>query len=196
MPTTTTASPAKPPTTTHRDRPRRVWAALAFTFSLLLLAVAGAAGAQAGETAATAAPRGKVILTVAGTIGEAGKGGPVSFTLDELERLGTAELETETPFTPGPVRFTGVPLRRLLEAVGARGDNIRATALNDYSIDLPLVDTTRQNALLATRIDGKPMPVRDKGPVWVVFPWRGNPELSNPLYVARSIWQLRSLEIR
>ena len=173
-----------------------MWAALAFTFSLLLLAVAGAAGAQAGETAATAAPRGKVILTVAGTIGEAGKGGPVSFTLDELERLGTAELETETPFTPGPVRFTGVPLRRLLEAVGARGDNIRATALNDYAVDIPREDAMRHDVLLATRVDGKPMPVRDKGPVWVVYPWSEHPELKDPRYGARSIWQLRSLEMR
>ena len=45
MPTTTTVSPAnKPRTTAHCDRPRPVRAALAFTFSLLLLAIAGAAG--------------------------------------------------------------------------------------------------------------------------------------------------------
>jgi hypothetical protein len=199
MPSTTTTtsvaaeSPAEPPVhrRSARLRPARALLALASLVLLLLPASAGGIGpAAAGE------PRGRVILTVTGAIGEAGRGGPADFTLEELERLGTAELETETPFTPAAVRFTGVPLRTLMEAVGARGDTIRATALNDYAIDVPRADATSHGVLLATRIDGKPMPVRDKGPLWIVYPWRGNPELSNPLYVARSIWQLRSLEIR
>lgn len=158
-----------------------------------LLAVAGPGLVREGSAAA---PRGRVILTVTSAAGETGRGGPAEFTLDELEGLGTAELATETPFTSGLVRFTGVPLRRLLEAVGARGETIRATALNDYAVDIPREDATRYDVLLATRIDGKPIAVRDKGPVWVIYPWTGNPELTNPLYVARSIWQLRSIEIR
>jgi hypothetical protein len=191
MPTTAVASPGEPRAGGGRPWPLRAAVALAF-----LLPAAAAGAGEVAPGAAAALPRGKVILTVAGAIGEAGRGGPVDYTLDELERLGTADLVTETPFTPGAVRFTGVPLQRLLDAVGARGESIRATALNDYAVDLPLADTARRDALLATRVDGKPMPVRDKGPLWIVFPWRGNPELTNPLYVARSIWQLRKLEVR
>lgn len=194
-----TKTPVACPVEPELLRRGRSWPARARVLTLASLATAllpstfdpGTAWAQSA-----AAPRGRVVLTVKGTAGEAGRGGPANFTLDELEALGTTELETETPFTPGPVRFTGVPLRRLLEAVGAEGETIRATALNDYAVDIPREDATRHGVLLATRVDGKPMAVRDKGPVWVVYPWRGNPELSNPLYVARSIWQLRSIEIK
>lgn len=194
MPTTATV-PAAEPAASPRDRLRpagRAGLALAF-LAAVLSAVVGPGLVRDGSAAA---PRGRVILTVTGGVGEVGRAGPADFTLDELEGLGTVELETETPFTPGPVRFTGVPLRRLLEAVGARGETIRAIALNDYAVDIPREDATRHGVLLATRVDGKPMPVRDKGPVWVVYPWRENPELNNPLYAARSIWQLRSIEIR
>lgn len=196
MPTTAAvACPAEQRAAPEGSRPgaaRAVVLAVAYMAVMLVATLAGAA--WAGEAGA---PRGRVVLTVTGLVGDAGRGGaPAEFTLDGLERLGTVELETETPFTPGPVRFTGVPLRTLLEAVGARGDSIRATALNDYAVDLPLDETNRRHALLATRIDGKPMPVRDKGPVWIVFPWRTNPEFGSPLHAARSIWQLRSIEVR
>lgn len=194
MTTTTASSGEQPRSSRQPPRRRPVRPAVALALSFLLLAVAGAGGARAGETAAP--PRARVILTVTGAIGEGGRGGPVSLTLDELERLGTAELETETPFTQGTLRFTGVPLRRLLDAMGARGETIRATALNDYAVDIPLEDATRHDVLLATRLDGKPMPVRDKGPIWVVYPWSQRPGLKDPRFGSRSIWQLRSLEIR
>ena len=50
-------------------------------------------------------------------------------------------------------------------------------------------------AFLATRIDGQPMRVKDKGPIWIVYPWSGNPALDTPPFHARSIWQLRSLRV-
>mgnify|MGYP001500240239 CR=1 FL=1 len=157
---------------------------------LLLTAVAAPRGRAVEE------PARRVILTVTGALDRAGADGSVDLTLEELERLGTVELVTTTPFTRGPVRFTGVLLRRLLEAVGARGDVVHATALNDYMVEIPRADAARYDVVLATRADGEPLPVRAKGPLWVVYPWSRHPELDSPLYGARSIWQVRSLEIR
>ena len=162
----------------------------------MLTLVAGVHGSWAAESPAPPAAR-RIILTVTGEVGEAaGKGGAVDFTLDELERLGTVELVTTTPFTQGSVRFTGVQLQRVLEVVKARGSVVRATALNDYAVDIPREDATTHGAVLATRVDGKPLPIRDKGPLWIVYPWSGRPELEVPVYGSRSIWQLRSLELR
>jgi len=39
------------------------------------------------------------------------------------------------------------------------------------------------------------MPVRKKGPMWVVFPWSDHPEIANEVYYARSIWQLKRIAV-
>ena len=159
---------------------------------LLLVLLAGAPWLAWGAT--SDAPGRRAILTVGGAV--ARDGGTASFTREELEQLGTVDLTTTTPFTEGEIRFTGVPLETVLQAVGARGDSVRATALNDYKVDIPRSDAKEFGVLLATRVDGRPLPIRDKGPIWVVYPWSQHPELKSPVYGSRSIWQVRSLEVR
>ncbi len=138
----------------------------------------------------------RTILTVTGDITAGGADHTVTFTLAGLEKLGTTDLVTKTPFTPAPVHFTGVLLRTVLQAVGAKGTSLHAVALNDYAIDLPVVDAKDYEVLLATRIDGEPMRVREKGPLWIIYPWSQHAELAGPVYESRSIWQLRSLDVR
>ena len=44
-------------------------------------------------------------------------------------------------------------------------------------------------------LDGTPMPVRDKGPLFAVYPFDAQPELRNAVYYSRSAWQLKSIEV-
>ena len=39
------------------------------------------------------------------------------------------------------------------------------------------------------------MPVRDKGPLWAVYPLDGHPELNNEGTHAKMIWQVRRLDV-
>lgn len=137
-------------------------------------------------------PRGEVILSLVGAV----DGGRIDLDLAGLESLGLVELSTETPFSREIQHFAGVELEPLLTRAGARGDVVRATALNAYAIDLPIDEIRRYPIIIATRLGGRHLTVRDKGPLWVVFPWSQYPELEGPLTEARSIWQLRTLDIR
>ena len=121
--------------------------------------------------------------------------GPRRLTLAEMEALGASELVTTTPWTEGPQRFTGVPLQRLIAAIGARGTSLRAVALNDYAVTMPIAETVAQGAFLATRLNGAPLPVRTRGPFWMVFPWLSRPELETAVVRQRSIWQIARLEV-
>ena len=103
--------------------------------------------------------------------------------------------ETSTPWYDAPVRFDGVLMSRLLDAVGAYGDRLTAYALNDYQTDIPVEDVRRVGALLALKRDGQYMPVRDKGPLFIVYPYDSNPELKNQRYYTRSAWQVNRLNI-
>ena len=141
-------------------------------------------------------PQSRAILTVTGAIAPAKASGRIDFDLRELERLGLSKLTTWTPFTEGEVEFEGVLARRLMEAVGARGSEVEVRALNDYEEVIPLDDFRKYDVLLAIRMNGQLMRVRDKGPIWIVYPWSDHPELDDFATREKSVWQLNALHVR
>jgi hypothetical protein len=150
----------------------------------------------AGLSLAQDAPQGKVILTVSGNINPADKSESVSFDRAALEALGTVTIETNTPWFKGPVKFEGVSLDKLMQSVGAKGERVVVVALNDYSSEIPIEDFAKYNAILALKRDGEYMPVRDKGPLFVVYPYDQNPELKSQKFYGRSVWQVAKLIVK
>lgn len=49
---------------------------------------------------------------------------------------------------------------------------------------IPIADFEKLNVILAYRRDGKAMPVRDKGPLWIMYPFDDNPAIKTDLYFA------------
>lgn len=119
---------------------------------------------------------------------------PESFTLQSFEALGLISLVTKTPWDQTPVEFSGVPLSTFAAAIGANGRDLRFVALNDYSVTIPAADQDYQ-PLLATRRNGSVLPVRDKGPLFLVYPFDQRPELSNETIFSRCIWQIAEAQI-
>jgi len=87
-------------------------------------------------------------------------------------------------------------MEKLMAAVGARGKTVRAVALNDYAITIPVEDFARHGVILALKRDGQYMPIRDKGPLFVIYPYDSKPELKTQIYYARSAWQVKRLEVQ
>ena len=160
----------------------------------LLLGCAGKAAAQA--PASLPSPTSKPILTVSGRISRTNAGETASFDRAMLESLPQDSFETTTPWYNGPVKFEGVPMTRLMQAVGAMGSIVVAVALNDYTTDLPVSDFERYGTLLALKRDGNYMPVRDKGPLFVVYPYDSVTELKSQQYYSRSAWQVSKLIVK
>ena len=112
-----------------------------------------------------------------------------------LDRFPRVTIQTHTPWTDGLVTFEGFLVRDLIKAVGASGETLKATAINDYAIDIPLEDFRKYDAIIADTKNGARMTVRDKGPLWIIYPWDSVPELKNEIYHSRSIWQLNRIVI-
>jgi hypothetical protein len=113
-----------------------------------------------------------------------------------LLRLGMIEMKTQTPWTDGEANFTGVPLAQLLDAVGTKGTSVHAVAANDYQADIPIAVLEESGALLAMRMNGQDLTLRDKGPLWIVFPWSEKPELDRVEIYNYAVWQLLSMHVR
>ena len=86
-------------------------------------------------------------------------------------------------------------MQRLMQAVGATGTSVIAYALNDYSTEIPMEDFTRYGVLLALKRNGEYMPVRDKGPLFIVYPYDSMPELKHQKYYSRSAWQVARMVV-
>jgi hypothetical protein len=139
---------------------------------------------------------GKVVLTITGHVAQANAGDHADFDMAMLEKLPQHSFTTSTPWFPQPKTFTGPLLRDVLAAAGAQGALLRAVALNDYKIDIPAADAEAFDVIVARLLDGKPMAVRDKGPLFIVYPFDSRSDLRSERYYSRSAWQLRALEVK
>lgn len=163
-------------------------------FILVLLGLGwllgGLPGAQALEK-----PKEVVVLTISGQLSQVNQGKTAVFSMPMLNQLPQHTVFTKSPWYPAGAKFTGPLLRDVLNAVGAKGKTVTAYALNDYKTEIPFDDIVKYDVILAHLMNGKPMAVRDKGPLFVVYPFDAMPELQTQVYYNRSAWQLARLQI-
>ncbi len=156
-------------------------------FGLILMTSA----AWAGDFAP---PKGDVLLTVKGDIAATNVDGTLELDAAQLAALPQTEFTTSTTWTAGKPQFKGVLLKDLIAAAGAKGGTITLKAINDYTITMPLADVGAEAPLLAYLMDGQPMSLRDKGPVWMVYPYDSSDKFRTEEIFSRSIWQLTEID--
>lgn len=139
---------------------------------------------------------GDPILVVSGAISPTAKDGEIEFDRAALERLDATPIDTKTPWFDGVSHFEGVRLDRLMAAVGATGTIVAAVAINDYASDIPIEDFAKYGAILAYKRNGQYMTIRDKGPLFLVYPYDKDEALQSKTFYARSVWQVKRLVVR
>lgn len=175
---------------------QRAGKALQQTYLLILILLTASWPLQALEK-----PVGNVLLVIDGNIQKSNTTEndlpTASFDLELLQSLDATTFTTGSTWTPDS-EFTGVRLNTLLTAVGVDFNQvtIRASAANDYWYDLNKVDFDKYPVIVAYERDGEAMPLREMGPLWIVFPWDLHPELLNEKNKASSVWQLIKLTIK
>jgi hypothetical protein len=142
------------------------------------------------------APKGAVILTIRGKLASPNVDGTAQFDLAMLEKLAGRKVVTETPWTEGKMEFSGPLLRAVLDAAGAQGKTLLVRAINDYFAEVPMEDARGLDTILAARMNGKIMSVRDKGPLFLIYPFDLDPKLYNEKYFSRSVWQIKEIEVK
>lgn len=118
-----------------------------------------------------------------------------AFDRAALEALGVQTIETTTIWSEGLQRFEGVSLARLAREIGASEGVLLASAINDYRVEIPLTDATENGPIIAMRLNDEEMSVRDKGPLWIIYPYDADPDYRTEVIYSRSIWQLDRIEV-
>jgi hypothetical protein len=141
------------------------------------------------------APKGKVLLTITGNIKHSNGDGIASFDREMLEALGMVKLDTETYWTDGLQQFEGVPAKAIFELVGVTEGQLRVHGIDDYSASVPVEDMYEHRTLIALKNHGEYMKIRNKGPLWLVYPLDERQQLKKKQINSRSVWQLSMIEV-
>jgi hypothetical protein len=72
---------------------------------------------------------------------------------------------------------------------------IDAVAINDYAAEIPADHVAAHSVFLALDHNGEPMRVRDKGPVWIIYP-SDTLAAADERFDRLMVWQLRELNFR
>ena len=142
-----------------------------------------------------APPSGDVLLTVSGDVDVTNVADTFQFDKDTLLALEQTSFSTSTMWTDGVVLFEGVSLADFAEFMQIESGSLLARAINDYAVEIPLEDAVEGGPILAYRMNGDFMSVRDKGPLWVVYPYDADPGYQNDMIYARSIWQVDRIQV-
>jgi hypothetical protein len=188
------------------------------------LGAAAAAGALplAGQAAGAALPApvdGPALLTVTGAIAHANRG-PFDPALDQMMHKHGVSFRKAYVFDDAALRalpaltirptleydgkvhaLRGPLLVDVLARAGATlGDKtvLVLRAVDGYNVELPLAQARTRRFIVATHVDGKPMPLGGLGPLWAVYDADRVPEMAaQPLAqrFAACPWALYHIEV-
>lgn len=131
----------------------------------------------------------KIILTIS----DKSPASEVQLSDAVLAKMPQKSMTLTTPWYPTPQTFEGPLLRDVLKLANIKTGNITLKALNDYAISIPVADALQYDVIVARLLNGKPMSVREKGPLFIVYPFHEHEELRKTDYYRRCSWQLRSI---
>jgi hypothetical protein len=149
--------------------------------------VVGLLSLAPGGAAQAAAPALKLV--------GAGETGTLDLTREDLAAMPQVTVVTENDFADGMVSYRGPLVRDVLAKLGMdKLDTVRFMAANDYYVDIPTSDFRTYDAILAMEADGQPLSLRDRGPLWLMYPISDYAALRDPIYLRRLIWQVVRIE--
>ena len=185
------------------------------------LPVAGiAAVAPIRSEAAAPAATGPTLLTVSGAIGK-GNRGALDPALDQLmkkhgiqfdkawtfdaaalARLPEVSIKPTLEYDAKQHTLQGPLLETVLQAAGVARDAkvlLGMRAIDGYNVIVSLADARSYRMIVATRIDGKPLPLGGLGPLWVTYDADNLPAFKDKPLKERfglSPWGMYHIEVR
>lgn len=164
-----------------------------------LMSVTGLATASARSKADVCpggSSHGPALLTITGAIGIGNRGAldpaldqmmmkqklqfnrAFCFDFTALSALPQVTINPTLEYDAKPHHLRGPLLVDVLHAAGAdAAGDVLLRAVDGYAVQVPMADLRRYRFIIATHLDGKPMPLGGLGPVWAVYDADRFPEI-------------------
>lgn len=113
-----------------------------------------------------------------------------------LSHLEESTFTTQLPWIDKPHTFSGIKVSTLLNYLDIDDAfSVSFIALNDYAATSKIDDLIQYEPIIAYKINGKTMKVRNKGPYWLVYNLDKYPELDNAEFHSQMVWQIDELMV-
>lgn len=122
-------------------------------------------------------------------------GSRITVRLEDLKSLPESSFKTSTAYTPEET-FVGVSFADFAKKYAITGNTLRAYAWDDYAYSMPVAELYRYQVIIAWKRNGQMMSLSTLGPFALVYPRDQNPELNDMEVDAKTVWQLKELEIK
>jgi len=170
------------------------------------------------QAAACVVPAGPTLLTITGTISRSNRGAldpeldqmmakqklqfdrAYTFDFGALTALPQTTIEPTLEYDAKPHVLQGPLLIDVLAAAGAlAAADILLRAIDGYVVAVSLADISKYRFIIATHLDGKPIPLGGLGPLWAVYDADRLPDkMELPLGARYSLcpWGIYHIEVR
>lgn len=91
------------------------------------------------------------------------------FSAKQLAELPQKTFKTKHTWAAEAQEFTGPLLADVVKLICPSAREIYLRSLDQYSVMVNLPKVAKYEAILALKIDGKPLTIREKGPIWVMI---------------------------
>ncbi|MGZ5846396.1 MAG: molybdopterin-dependent oxidoreductase [Ramlibacter sp.] len=148
---------------------------------------AGAALPLAAHAQQAKGLKGPALLTVTGAIARTNRG-PMDAVLDQmmakqklafdkahafdfaaLAALPAVTIRPTLEYDGKPHALRGPLLATVLQTAGATGGKLAMRAIDGYAPTISVADARKYRFIVATHLDGQPMPLGGLGPLWAVY---------------------------
>lgn len=116
--------------------------------------------------------------------------GRIEMTDEALLELPQVSFSTTSIWTEGVNTYSGPSLKTVLAQAGINGGTIELTAVNDYTVVVDYNTLDDDAPIIANRINDQAFSRREKGPLWVVYPYDSDDSYKTEQIYSNSIWQL------
>lgn len=130
------------------------------------------------------------IISVSGADGRT-----MTFSRDDIAALPQTRFETRAPWIETPAVFGGPSIADLIAAFapGATFEQVEIVALDDYAVSAGVSDLIADGAILAIRQNETFLPIANKGPALIIFPFDDRPALADKPHFGLCIWQISQI---
>lgn len=167
----------------------------------------------------TVKPAWPALLTVTGAIGRANRG-PLSvldqmmykqklqfdkgytFDFEALQAIPSHTIQPTLEYDHRPHTLRGPSLAEVIKTTGAPSSastRLMLRAVDGYAVTLSLAEVRKYRFIVATHLDGRPMPLGGLGPLWAVYDADRFPEMrAKPVNARFALcpWALYHIEVQ
>lgn len=128
-----------------------------------------------------------------------GQDAPAMVDLQDMAELPRSQITTSTVWTQTTDVYDGVMLLDLLMRNGIDPSRASGTvtieAIDGYSAKLDFTMIGPDAPMIADHRNGAPMPLREQGPFWLIFPYDDDGVYRQESIYAMSVWQINSIRV-